>query len=527
MGIDPGSDGTPSAPVLEMHGIVKSFGGVHALRSADLEVHAGEVLALLGENGAGKSTLMNVLSGVVAPDAGRLLIDGHERQFASPADAQAAGVAMIHQELDLVPHRSVVDNLFLGNERRTAWRTIDAKGMAAEAQALLDDVGITISPARHVDSMRVGEQQMVAIAKALRLQARILVMDEPTSALSDTEVRRLFEIIPELRRRGVAVIFISHRMDEIAQVADRGVVMRDGESVGTFDVAGTPPSEVVRMMIGKPLDQVFPLRPPPGDDVRLRVRGLSLDGGRGARSEPRDVDLDVRRGEIVGLAGLLGAGRSELLEALYGLAGHRLTGTVELDGAPVSITSPEAALACGIGYVPEDRRAAGLVMQESVAGNIVLGVLRALATLGWRSKDRERARVSEAVDSLAIKTRSPATIVSTLSGGNQQKVVFARNLLREPRVLLLDEPTRGVDVGAKAEIYHLLADLAGGGVSVLVASSELPELVGLCDRIAVMRNGRIVTVLDRDEVSQERLLYAAGMEHAVSDPAPQHVPEPR
>ncbi|MGC5629250.1 sugar ABC transporter ATP-binding protein [Georgenia sp. Z1344] len=496
-----------------MTGIAKSFGGIHALKGVDLEVRSGEVLALLGENGAGKSTLMNVLAGVVAPDAGRIVVGETERRFASPSDAQDAGVAMIHQELDLVPGASVTDNLFLGAEKRRLG-LLDRRGMERETKELLDEVGIRISPSRHVGTMRVGEQQMVAIAKALRQDARILVMDEPTSALSETEVARLFEIVPGLRRRGVAVIFISHRMDEIAQIADRGAVMRDGENVGTFDVATTSPSDVIRLMIGKPLDQVYPDRVQPEPDVRLRLRDLRLDGGVDiSRSEPNGIGLEVRRGEVLGLAGLLGAGRSELLEAVFGLGGSRLRGDVELDGEKVTIRSPRDAMAHGIGFVPEDRRAAGLNMHATVGANIAISVLERLATLGWRSRTKERAAVTRAVESLRIKTRSQDTIVRTLSGGNQQKVVFGRNMLREPRVLLLDEPTRGVDVGAKSEIYRLLAELSADGVAVVMASSELPELIGACDRIAVLREGRVVTVVDADEATEESLLAAAGMEH--------------
>ncbi|MGO1561401.1 Ribose ABC transport system, ATP-binding protein RbsA (TC 3.A.1.2.1) [Actinomycetales bacterium JB111] len=503
---------TESTPVLQMTGIAKRFGGVHALKGVDLEVRAGEVMALLGENGAGKSTLMNILAGVVTPDAGTIVVGGEERHFHGPSDSQAAGVAMIHQELDLVPGTSVADNIFLGAEKRR-FGLLDRRATERETRELLAEVGIRIPPSRLVGSMRVGEQQMVAIAKALRLNARILVMDEPTSALSETEVARLFEIIPGLRRRGVAIIFISHRMDEIAQIADRGTVMRDGANVGSFDVATTAPGEVIRLMIGKPLDQVYPDREKPSDEVRLRLRGLALASGPdAARSEPRGIDLVAHRGEVVGLAGLLGAGRSELLDAIFGLGGRRLRGQIEIDGQPVRITSPRHALAAGIGYVPEDRRAAGLNMFGTVGNNIAIGVLRKLATLGWRSRSKERRAVAGAIETLHIKTHSQDTIVRTLSGGNQQKVVFGRYLLREPRVLLLDEPTRGVDVGAKSEIYRLLARLSAEGVTVLMASSELPELIGACDRIVVLNEGAVVTEMPAAEASEEKLLAAAGME---------------
>ncbi|WP_245597140.1 sugar ABC transporter ATP-binding protein [Jiangella gansuensis] len=501
-------------PLLAMHGIVKHFGGVHALRGVDLTVGAGEVHALLGENGAGKSTLMNILSGVIRPDGGGIELGGEPVEFTSPADAQAAGVAMIHQELDLVPQSTVTENLFLGREPRTRLRALDRAAMRRQATALLDDIGVDIAPGRRLSSLRVGEQQMVAIAKALSLDARVLVMDEPTSALADSEVERLFAILPGLRRRGVGVIFISHRMDEIAVIADRGTVLRDGRNAGSFVVAETRPAEVIRMMVGQPIEQLFPDRDPPGDRVRLRVRELTVADGSGAggRSEPRGIDLDVRAGEVVGLAGLLGAGRTELLDALFGLAGHRLSGTVELDGEPVRLGDPRDAIAAGIGYVPEDRRASGLVMMESVAANIVLAALPALARAGWRRTGRERQAVASSIRDLHIKTASADAAVGTLSGGNQQKVVFARHLLREPRLLLLDDPTRGVDIGAKSEIYRLLANLAASGLAVVVASSELPELLGICDRIAVLRGGRIVTVLDGSAATQETILAAASLE---------------
>ncbi|WP_298326113.1 sugar ABC transporter ATP-binding protein [Haloactinopolyspora sp.] len=504
-----------------MKGIVKHYGGVRALRGVDFAVGAGEVHALLGENGAGKSTLMNVLSGVVRPDGGHIEIGGEVVELATPAAAQNAGVAMIHQELDLVPQASIMANLFLGREHRTTWRTLDRSAMRRESAAVLADLGVDLEPSRQLSSLRVGEQQMVAIAKALSLDARILVMDEPTSALSDSEVDRLFAILPRLRGRGMGVVFISHRMDEIAVIADRATVMRDGHNVGSFDVADTPASEVIRMMVGQPIEQLFPERRPPGSRFRLEARGLSVDTGRNAagRTEPRGVDLTVREGEIVGLAGLLGAGRTEVLDAMFGLAGPRLRGTVKIDGEPVRLDSPRAALAAGIGYVPEDRRAAGLVMKESVAANIVLAALRGLARFGWRDRANERAAVASSISELQIKAASPDVAVGTLSGGNQQKVVFARHLLRQPRLLLLDEPTRGVDIGAKTEIYRLLARLAEGGMAVVLASSEMPELIGVCDRIVVLRGGRNVGELQAATTSQEEILAAASLDQHPTDSA--------
>ncbi|UYM05912.1 sugar ABC transporter ATP-binding protein [Solicola gregarius] len=506
--------------LLSMSDIQKSFGGVHALRGASLCVSAGEVHALLGENGAGKSTLMNILSGVIQPDAGTIEIDGRPASFHSPAASQAAGVAMIHQELDLVPHLTVAQNLFLGREPRTPLRTLDVKGLGRKARGLLDEVGIDIAPGRRLGSLRVAEQQMVAIAKALSLDARILVMDEPTSALPDNDVDRLFELLPRLREHGVGIVFISHRMEEIARIADNGTVMRDGRDVGSFEVAQTDPAKVIQLMVGQPIEQLFPDPRQPHDDVRLEVRDLTVPAGAAGRTEPRGIDLSVRRGEILGLAGLLGAGRTELLEALFGCGPHGTTGSVSIDGRRVRAGSPRAAIRAGIGLVPEDRRADGLVTEESVGANILLTALGDLATMGIRRRSAETRSVDESVASLHIKTTNAAVRVGTLSGGNQQKVVFARQLLSGPKVLLLDEPTRGVDIGAKAEIYRLLTGLAADGVTVVVASSELPELLGICHRIAVLRRGRIVELLDAVDATSESVLAAASLEPA-AEPQPE------
>jgi len=503
-----------TAILLQMHGIAKRFGGVHALRGIDFELRAGEVHALLGENGAGKSTLMNVLSGVVTGYEGTLEVAGRPLTFAGPADAQAAGIATIHQELDLVRHLTVAENLFLGREPRTRLRLLDRRAMYRSAGELLTEVGIDLSPDARVGSLRVGEQQLVEIAKALSLEARILVMDEPTSALTDTEVDRLFGLVRELRRRGVGVVYISHRLEEIAAIADRATVLRDGRLVGTVEVAQTPAEDLIGMMVGQPIEQLFPDTGTDQGEPMLVVHDLRVEPRRPerGRSEPAGIDLTVRAGEIVGLAGLMGAGRTELMDTLFG-AGPPGTrhGTVTLGGEPLEPRSPKEAIAAGVGYVPEDRRGAGLVMVGSVGSNISLAALRDVATAGVVRRRRERTAVSQSVEDLRIKTSSAATGVGTLSGGNQQKVVFARHLLHHPRLLLLDEPTRGVDVGAKAEIYRLLADLAAQGMAVLVASSELPELLGLCDRIVVLRVGRVAAELDGATATQESILAAANL----------------
>jgi ribose transport system ATP-binding protein len=499
--------------LVTMSGITKRFGGVLACDDVELSVQAGEVRALLGENGAGKSTLMNVLAGVITDHEGTITVAGTPCRFRGPADAQAAGIAMIHQELDLVPGLSVAENIFLGREPRTRLRTVDTRRMAAAARAQLAELGLELDPHRSVGSLRVGEQQLVEIAKALSTDARVLVMDEPTAALADAEVRLLFATIARLHERGVAIIYISHRMEEIEEIADRATVMRNGRVAGTVDPRTATRQDVIELMVGRAEDEQFGHTA--GADrgrVLLEVRGLAVhaSGHRPGRTDPAGIDLTVDEGEIVGLAGLMGAGRTELLETLYG-AGRpgRLTGTVRLAGRPYAPAGPRSALARGVGFVPEDRRGAGLQLEHSVGHNIALTALRSLCTAGVVRARRERRSVREQIAALAIRTPSPAVPVGTLSGGNQQKVVFARQLLARPRLLLLDEPTRGIDIGAKAELYRLLQRLAGEGIGILFASSELPELLGVCDRIVVLRRGRVVADLPRHRADQAAVLAAA------------------
>ncbi|MEV4465465.1 sugar ABC transporter ATP-binding protein [Micromonospora echinofusca] len=502
--------------VVAMSGIAKRFGGVHALRGVDLVLRAGEVHALLGENGAGKSTLINILSGVVTDYDGRISVGGDPVRFAGPAAAQAAGVATIHQELDLVPALSVAENLVLGREPRTRLRTLDRRAMTRTARDWLGPLGAEIDPRRPVGSLRVGEQQLVEIAKALSLDARVLIMDEPTAALADAEVRRLMATIRALRERGVAVVYISHRLEEIEHIADRATVLRNGEVAGTLRPDRADRQRIITLMVGRPAEALFsegsagPARPagPPVlqvDDLAVRPRGT-----RPGRCEPAGVSLSVRAGEIVGLAGLMGAGRTELLETLYGAGPPgRRSGQVRLAGRPYAPRGPRAALRAGVGFVPEDRRRSALVLEHPVGRSIVLAALRRLTTAGFVRNGRERDAVRQQVAALAIRTSSAAAPVGSLSGGNQQKVVFARHLLTRPRLLLLDEPTRGVDVGAKAEIYRLLRRLADDGMGILLASSELPELTGVCDRIVVLRRGRAVAELPADGCTGEDILTAA------------------
>ncbi len=496
-----------------MSGIAKRFGGVHALRGVDLDLRAGEVHALLGENGAGKSTLINILSGVVTDYDGEISMGGTPVRFTGPAAAQAAGIATIHQELDLVPALSVAENLVLGREPRTRLRTLDRRAMTRAARDWLALLGADLDPRRPVGSLRVGEQQLVEIAKALSVDARVLIMDEPTAALADAEVRRLMSTIRALRERGVAVVYISHRLEEIEHIADRATVLRNGEVAGTLRPDPDQRRRIITLMVGRPPEALFDAGPasPVGptvltvDDLAVRPRVT-----RPGRCEPAGVSLTVHAGEIVGLAGLMGAGRTELLETLYGAGppGHR-TGLVRLAGRPYAPRGPRDALRAGVGFVPEDRRRSALVLDHPVGRSIVLAALRRITTAGIIRPGRERDAVRQQITALAIKTPSATAPVGALSGGNQQKVVFARHLLTRPRLLLLDEPTRGVDVGAKAEIYRLLRRLADDGMGIVLASSELPELIGVCDRIVVLHGGRTVAELPAGGCTGEDILTAA------------------
>ncbi|QWF77226.1 sugar ABC transporter ATP-binding protein [Amycolatopsis sp. CA-230715] len=523
------SEAAGGAALVEMAGISKAYGGVRAVSGVDFTVLEGEVHALLGENGAGKSTLMKVLSGEVGGYEGEIRVSGEPVHFTRPVDAQRAGIAMIHQELDLVPALSVAENVFLGRELKTRYGVVDRGRMVAETGELLDRAGVALDPRRPIDQLRTGEQQLVTIAKALSLDARILIMDEPTSALSSHEVEQLFTVIAELRRGGAGIVYISHRMDEIGRVADRATVLRNGSVVAEFDARAMTAAQASEAMVGRPVHLMFRTEAEPdsahladeddGDDL-LRVEDLEVRQKRPkpGRRDPAGISLRVRRGEIVGLAGLLGAGRTELLETLYGVGSGRPTGgRILLDGKEIAPSGPRQALKLGIAFLPEDRRIAGLSLEHSVLANTVLSIVERIARLGAVPRAKERALAAETTERLGVKLASLASPVGSLSGGNQQKVVLGRNLLTEPSLLLLDEPTRGVDVGAKAEIYRLLGETASRGVGVLLASSEPAELIGVCDRVIVLQDGRSVQEIDTASGSEADLLAASMGEGAVSE----------
>lgn len=498
--------------LLEARNVTKKFPGVVALKNVSFDVLPGEVHAVVGENGAGKSTLMKVLSGVHADYEGEILLDGRPVRFDGPRQAQQAGIGIVHQELNLVRDLTVAENVFLGREPLTRWKTINRRAMNAETRALFERLEIAVAPDRRVGDLRVGEQQMVEIAKALSLDARVLILDEPTSALSDRETTTLFSLIRRLKEQGVGIVYISHRMEEVFQVSDRITVFRDGEYVGTLPTPQATRDELIRMMVGRTLTSFFAEdeRTAPEENIVLSVEGLSLSaGGEGRRTLIRDVSFQVRAGEIFGLAGLLGSGRTEVLEALFGAHGHRAGGQVCIDGKPVVVRSPLDAIRHGMALVTEDRKATGLIQQETVRENLSLPSLRRLLRFGMVDRRAERRLADDFISRLSIRTPSREQIISNLSGGNQQKVIIGKWLAINPRILLLDEPTRGIDVGAKAEIYHLLRELSLRRIAIVMASSELPELLELCHRILVMREGRPAALFTREEATQEKILHAA------------------
>lgn len=502
----------PEPHLLEMRGIGKSFPGVRALHDVHLTLDTGEVVALLGENGAGKSTLINVLSGVFSDYEGEVLLQGTPVHLHSPTTSQKLGISTIHQELNLVSDMSVADNIWLGREIGSAG-FLNHSNTHREAARHLARVGLTFNPRRLVRQLRVAEQQLVEVAKALSLNARVLIMDEPTSALADAEVKQLFSVIRSLTDEGVGIIYVSHRLEELEEIADRVNVLRDGEWVGTRPMTGTDRPELIRMMVGRDIEDL-PRRDHEhivDDHPRLRVENLTLEGDPTAgRVALESISFDVRPGEIVGLAGLMGAGRTETLEAIFGgYPRSAVQGRIEIDGEAYQPTSSKYAIDRGLALVAEDRKQQSLLLPMSVKFNASLAALGRFLRAGFVSARHERDAVQEKVSSLGVKTPSINTPVSSLSGGNQQKVVLAKCLLTNPSVVLLDEPTRGIDVGAKSEIYELVNGLAEQGAAIVVASSELPELLRMCDRIVVLCEGRKTAELDGDTTDQEQILAAA------------------
>jgi rhamnose transport system ATP-binding protein len=489
-------------PLLALSGVGKSFGAVHALVDMDLDLQAGEVHALVGENGAGKSTLVKILAGVYPPDTGVLTLDGKPMVLGGPGDARAAGIAVIYQEPTLFPDLSVAENIFIGRQPLRGLRRIDATQMRRRAADLFARLGVSLDPDRPARGLSIADQQLVEIAKALSFDARVLVMDEPTAALSGVEVERLFAVVRSLREAGAAILFISHRFDEVFALAQRITVMRDGRLVSTDRAADLDVATLVRRMIGREVSQLFPKEQTRAGEVVLEVRRLTR------RGLFADVGFTVRSGEIVALAGLVGAGRSEVVRAVFGVDRYD-DGEVLVGGEPLPRGRPAAAMAAGVALVPEDRRQQGLVMELSVERNATLTRRWALARLGLLGRGSERRAAQTSIQRLQVRAGRLSDPVSTLSGGNQQKLVLAKWLSTTPRVLIVDEPTRGIDVGTKAEVHRLLSELAGQGVAVLMVSSELPEVLGMADRVLVMHEGRLVSEIPRHRADEESVMLAA------------------
>lgn len=493
-----------------MEGICKDFSGVSVLHSVDLELFQGEVLALVGENGAGKSTLMKILAGVYNDYHGRIFVDGALVRFASTRDAEKAGIAIIYQELNLVPELSVAENIFLGREPLGFAGRVNFGKMNRDATAILSGLHFPASPSEPVSSLRVGLQQIVEVAKALSLSACILVMDEPTSALSEGEIQILFSLVRTLKSRGVSIIYISHHLGEIFQIADRVLVLRDGARVGLLPVEETDRNALIRLMVGRELESFFVRHDRPRDSIVLEVKDLCLEDPRSSgRKTVEGVSFEVREGEIFGIAGLLGSGRTEILETLFGTRAGFSRGRIRIDGREVILRSPTDAIRNRMALITEDRKNTGLVLNMKVDQNLTLAALQDTLKLGMISRVREQQLAEKYVERLNIQGARMDQEVATLSGGNQQKVVLGKWLATRPRVLLMDEPTRGIDVGAKHEIYELLSNLAREGMAMVMASSELPELLALCDRILVMRDGKPAALFSKQEASQEKILEAA------------------
>ena len=492
---------TATASALRMRGISKIFPGVKALSNVNFTVEYGRIHAVVGENGAGKSTLMKILSGSYAPTTGTTEIAGVEVQMRRPADAQKLGIRMVHQELNLVPDLTVAENIYLGRmpSRRLL---VDRQAMLRKAAAVLKELEAAIDPKARLGDLTISQQQLVEIAKSYSADPRIIVLDEPTSSLSEHETKALFSILRKMKSQGIAIIYISHRLKEVLDIADDVTILRDGSMIDTRPAAGITAAEMIRLMVGREVANVFPKTLSKIGPVAFKVTGLS-DG-----EKFHDVGFDVRSGEILGLTGLVGAGRTEVAQAIFGLA-PLATGRIEINGKAVRIGSPAAAVKAGIAYVPEDRKGDGIVPSMSVRENISLPVLRRLSRLGRIGMSRDRGLAAKYTRDFSIVPPDPERRINLLSGGNQQKAIISRWLAAGPKVLILDEPTRGVDVGAKAEIHRIIGELVAGGMAVVMISSELPEVMGVCDRVVVMRDGRASSPIARGDLTEERIMALA------------------
>ncbi|WP_207425132.1 sugar ABC transporter ATP-binding protein [Pedobacter sp. SYSU D00535] len=490
--------------------IGKRFAGVVALNEVSMELPPAKVTAIIGENGAGKSTLMKILSGVYPEYEGRILLDGKEVRFSNPKEAQEKGIAIIHQELNLIPDLSITENIFLGREITNGWDMLDKKSMRQKTQELLNRLKLEVSPDTLIRDLKVGQQQVVEIAKALLTDSQVIIMDEPTSAISDHEVEVLFSIIENLRNDGKTIVYISHKLDELFRIADRYVVLRDGQVTESGSMEGVNHDAIIKKMVGREIKALDREQRKFGEREILQVQNLCLELNNGGRQKALDkVSFSLRQGEILGIFGLMGAGRTELLECILGIHPAGCSGNILVNGEVVKLRSPQEAIKSGIVLVPEDRKKDGLVLGLDVKTNISLSTIRRILQSGFLNRNRETKLAEEYTQSLRIKTPSPNQQVKNLSGGNQQKVVLARCLATNPKVLMLDEPTRGIDANAKNEIYKLILELSQSGLGIIVVSSELPEILAVSDRILVMSEGKITAEFSAEEANEDNILKAA------------------
>ena len=487
---------------IEMRGIDKAFGSNQVLKDAGFELRDGEVHALMGENGAGKSTLMKILTGVYTRDKGTVLVDGQEVVYKTPQEAEKAGIVFIYQELNVLFDLTVEENLFMGKEITKGFGICNKKAMRAKAQEVMDRMGVNIPVNAVMSDLSVGQQQMVEICKALMVDAKVLIMDEPTAALTQSETEVLFEVINSLRAKGVSIVYISHRMEEIFELCDRITILRDGQYVGTENIKDITMDGVVQMMIGREIGERYPQRDVTLGEEVLRVEGLSH------QKFFRDVNFSVRAGEVLGVSGLMGAGRTEIMQAIFGNL-PTTAGKVFIDGKEVSIKNPRQAIAAGIGFITEDRKTEGLLLEKSIAENIEITNLNKVSKNAVMSKKAGKELVQKGIDEFRIKCFNADHLCNNLSGGNQQKVVLAKWIYTDPKILILDEPTRGVDIGAKKEIYSVINDMAARGVAVIMVSSELPEVLGMSDRIMVVHEGHVTGIIDGKTADQEKVMTLA------------------
>ena len=487
---------------IEMRGIDKAFNGNVVLKNAGFLLDHGEIHALMGENGAGKSTLMKILTGVYTRDAGTVIVDGQEVHYKNLQEAEKAGIIFIHQELNVMFDLTVEENMFMGKEITKGFGICDKKAMRAEVTKVLKRLGVTIDPGKKMNELSIGQQQMIEIAKALMLDAKVIIMDEPTTALTQTETDVLFKVVNSLKEKGVSIVYISHRMEEIFELCDRITILRDGTYVGTERIADIEMNDIVRMMIGREIGERYPSRNCKIGNVVFEVKNLNCQGVF------HDVNFQVHAGEVLGVAGLMGAGRTEIMQAIFGNMPN-VTGTIMINGKEIRNKTPEMAKNNGIGFITEDRKVQGLLLQESIASNISIANLDKISKNGVLNKSAEDNLIKRGIEELRIRCFGPDHKCVNLSGGNQQKVVFAKWIYTEPKVLILDEPTKGVDIGAKKEIYSIINDLATKGVAVIMVSSELPEVLGMSDRIMVVREGEVRGILGKEKANQENIMILA------------------